>query len=231
MVDAEQGETFEEFKDSFSYGSRNDLNFKFLKGLSDAEAGQFFQELLHKLADSADDGAVDRLSDHVVRWQARAYQGAAANWIYDEGPFTRMDRSVATARVGLLTSSGHFVAGQDPQPFGLREMSQPEAAARVGEFLRLEPELSAIPFDTPLDRLRVRHPGYDIRPSQVDANVSLPIDRFRELAAAGHVGSLPADAYSFVGACAQTRLLRHAGPRWVDRIAAQSIDAMVLVPV
>ena len=27
--------TFEDFKRSFSYGSRNDLNFKFLAGLSD----------------------------------------------------------------------------------------------------------------------------------------------------------------------------------------------------
>ena len=45
-------ETFESFKNSFSYGSRTDLNFKFLKTLSDEEAADFFQELLWKLGDS-----------------------------------------------------------------------------------------------------------------------------------------------------------------------------------
>ena len=39
-------ESFEAFKNSFSYGSRSDLNFKFFKALSEEEAGQFFQGLL-----------------------------------------------------------------------------------------------------------------------------------------------------------------------------------------
>ncbi len=35
---AESNESFAEFKNSFAYGARTDLNFKFLKNLSDADA-------------------------------------------------------------------------------------------------------------------------------------------------------------------------------------------------
>ena len=46
MVDNHVRETFAEIKNSFSYGKRSDMNFKFLKSLSEEDAGQFFQELL-----------------------------------------------------------------------------------------------------------------------------------------------------------------------------------------
>ncbi len=62
-------ESFEEFKNSFAYGSRTDLNFKFLKALSNEEAAQFFQDLLWKLGDSFDDGQFDRLVEHVRQGQ------------------------------------------------------------------------------------------------------------------------------------------------------------------
>ena len=64
-------DNFQEFKNSFFYGSRADLNFKFLANLSDEDAAQFFQELLHKLADSLDDGDLHRLLAHVYQWQVR----------------------------------------------------------------------------------------------------------------------------------------------------------------
>ena len=58
-------ETFGEFKNSFSYGSRTDLNFKFLKSLPDEEAATFLQELLWKLGDAFDDGDYTRVYEHV----------------------------------------------------------------------------------------------------------------------------------------------------------------------
>ena len=39
-----QNESFQGFKDSFAYGSRTDLNFKFLKALSSDEAAEFFAD-------------------------------------------------------------------------------------------------------------------------------------------------------------------------------------------
>jgi len=53
----------------------------------------------------------------------------------------------------------------------------------------------------------------------------------REFAQEGRIGELAAHAYSFVGACAQTPLLKRTGPKWVERLQAAAIDAVVLVPV
>jgi hypothetical protein len=223
-------ESFQSFKDSFAYGSRTDLNFKFLKSFSDQEAAQYFQELLWKLGDAFDDGDFDRLVAHVYQGQIRAYAGEGY-WSYDEGPFTSLRQSLAESRLALLTSSGHFVEGQDPQPFGVEQMTQEEAAERIGDFLQAEPELSAIPGDTPRERLRVRHGGYDVRGAQVDPNVAFPYEQLRELEQDGVIGELAPTAYSFVGACSQIRLTRHAGPRWVEMLQEQGIDAALLVPV
>lgn len=223
-------ESFAEFKNSFAYGSRSDLNFKFLKNLSDADAARFFQDLLYRLSDTFDDGDLGRLLDHVFAWQARAYAGPS-RWTYADGPFTSLRKPLAACRVTLFTSSGHFVEGDDPEPFGVKNMSQEEAMARIDDFLKVEPVLSVIPTDTPVEKLRVRHGGYDIRSAQTDPNVAFPLERLRELAQEGRIGELAANAYSFVGACAQTLLLKHAGPKWVEQLRAQEIDAAVLVPV
>lgn len=222
-------ETFGEFKNSFAYGSRTDLNFKFLKGLSDEDAGDFFQALLWKLGDSFIDGDIGRLYQHVHDWQTQAY-GGAGNWTYETGPFTPLRKPVAESRLALLTSSGHFVAGHDPEPFGIENMTQEEARQRIDDFLKAEPQLSTIPIDTPREKLCVRHGGYDVRAAQADPNVVFPLDRLREFENEGAVGEVAPDAYSFVGACAQTRLLKHTGPEWVGLLKEQQIDAALLVP-
>lgn len=230
ISDQQQPETFTEFKNSFAYGARSDLTFKFLKNLSDDDAAIFLQELLHALSDTFDDANLDRLYGHILKGQIQAYAGPS-RWTYADGPFTPLAKSLSTARVALLTSSGHFVEGDDPKPFGIEGMSQAEAAARIDDFLREEPTLSVIPADTPIGRLRVRHGGYDIRSAERDPNVTFPLDLLRELASDGVIGELGPNAYSFVGACAQTPLLKRSGPRWVQRLKNEAIDAVVLVPV
>ncbi|HUT14851.1 MAG TPA: glycine/sarcosine/betaine reductase selenoprotein B family protein [Anaerolineae bacterium] len=227
---ASQHEAFEAFKNSFSYGSRTDLNFKFLKSLSDQDAARFFQDLLWKMGDSFDDGDLDRLVEHVYEWQIRGYSGAK-RYAYQDGPFTLLRKPISESRLVLLTSSGHFVEGQDPEPFGVKNMTQKEAIDRIGEFARTEPQLSSIPIDTPRERLRVRHGGYDIRAAQADPNVAFPLDRLVELRNEGLIGELLPEAYSFVGATSQTRLLKQAGPKWVKMLTQQQIDAALLVPV
>lgn len=223
-------ESFSEFKESFAYGSRSDLNFKFLKNLSDEDAAAFLQGLLYQLSDAFDEGDLQALYNHVLTWQTRAYAGPS-RWIYEEEPFTPLVKPLRAARLALLTSSGHFVEGDDPRPFGIENMTQAEAAARIDDFLREEPVLSVIPSDTPVSRLRVRHGGYDIRSAQSDPNVTFPLERLRELAAEGEIGELAPQAYSFVGACAQTPLLKRTGPKWVGLLQAQAVDAVLLVPV
>ncbi|HSM58919.1 MAG TPA: glycine/sarcosine/betaine reductase selenoprotein B family protein [Candidatus Sulfomarinibacteraceae bacterium] len=224
-------ERFVDFKNSFSYGSRCDLNFKFLKALSAGDAARFFQELLWKIGDSLDDGDVERLIAHVQEWQTAAYDSAVPRYTYDDGPFTPLPQPVSQSRLALLSSSGHFVVGHDPQPFGVKNMTQEEAVRRMVSFLRHTPELSEIPLSTPPGKLRVRHGGYDVRGAQADPNVTLPLYRLASLVAEGLIGDLVDPAYAFVGAAAQRPLLREKGPQWVRRIQDQGTDGVILVPV
>ncbi|PIV26148.1 MAG: hypothetical protein COS37_07900 [Anaerolineae bacterium CG03_land_8_20_14_0_80_58_20] len=228
--DNQQKETFEDFKNSFNYGSRSDLNFKFLKNLSDTDASRFFQELLWKIGDSFNDGDFTRVADYVNETQAKAYAGVG-RFIYDDSPFTPLRAPLSQLRLGLMTSSGHFVDGDDPKPFGVENMSQQEAEMRIDDFLKVEPQLSVIPMNTPEEKLRVRHGGYDVRGAKADPNVNFPLTHLRELQAEGRIGELASDAYSFVGAAAQLRLLNHTGPEWVRMFQEKKIDALLLAPV
>ncbi len=230
MPDDPKQETFQEFKNSFAYGSRTDLNFKFLKGLSNEDAAQFFQDLLWKLGDSFNDGDFDRLIKHVYQWQIRAYS-KEGKWTYTEGPFTPLQKPVSKSRLALLTSTGHFVAENDPEPFGAKNLTQEDAIKRIGEFVKAEPELSSIPVDTPQENLRARHGGYDIRGVQADANVALPLERLLELEQEGRIGRLHSEAYSFVGACSQLRLMKQAGPKWIEIFRRHNIETALLIPV
>ncbi len=230
MSDDSQRESFEEFRSSLAYGSRTDLNFKFLAGLSDEDAASFLQELLWKLGDVFNDGQLGRLVQHVYEWQVRAYSGEG-EWAYADGPFTPLRKPLSESRLVLLTSSGHFVEGDDPEPFGVKDMTQEEAAGRILEFIQSKPRLSSIVVGTPKEKLRVRHPGYDIRGAQADPNVVFPHEILLELEREGHIGELSREAYSFVGACSQKRLLKESGSEWVGMLQEQQIDAALLVPV
>ncbi len=222
-------QSFSDFKKSFFYGDRSDLNFKFLPSLSDDEAGDFFQGLLTLVADAADDGDTAKLTDYVIKWQTQGYN-RAGSYAYDEGAFVPLQKPLAECNVALITSSGHFVDGDDPKPFGVENMSHAEAQARINEFLREEPTLSFIPADTPNEQLRIIHGGYPVRSAENDPNVALPIDHMRALASEGVIGSF-AGAYSFVGACSQMRLLRQIGPQWVERLQSENVDVAILAPV
>ena len=225
-------ERFEDFKRSFSYGDRNDLAFKFLKRLSDAEAADFFAGLLELLGAAADGAGIQPLVEHYIRWQQRGYRPDPERaWTYEEGPAAAGIADLSSASIGLITSSGHFVDGDDPEPFGVADMTQEEAIERISEFLREPPELSAIPAATPSEGLRVRHGGYDIRGARRDPAVALPLPTLRGLARDGVIGAVADPVFSFVGATAQRRLLNDALPGWEPAVAATGADALLLVPL
>jgi hypothetical protein len=223
-------ETFEEFKDSYSYGTRSDMNFKFLKILSEDEASEFFKHLLWKLGDASNDGDYRPVQDHIYQWQVKAYHGGTS-WQYEDAPFSPLRIPLTEAKLGLIATSGHFVAGDDPEPFGLKNMTQHEAQDRISEFLKAEPVLSSIPIRTPSENLRLRHGGYDIRAARQDHNCVLPIDHLLEFKTEGQIGDVADNVYSFVGAAAQKRLIKKSAPQWVEMLKGEKVDGMILVPV
>lgn len=224
-------ETFEEFKDSFSYGSRPDLNFKFMKSFSESDGATFLQTLLWKISDAINADDLSTLREHVIQGQTDAYMSGNPKWTYDDGYFAPLQKPIAESRVALLTSSGHFVKGDDPQPFGHADLSQAESIDMIDEFLKTPPTLSEIPVDTPSENITVRHPGYDIRGAQLDHNVNLPIQPLQRLADEGIIGDLHHTAYTFVGACSQLRLRSKIAPQWAQMFKYNQIDLAILVPV
>ncbi len=228
------GETLAQFKNSFFYGSRSNLNVKFLADLSADEAGRFVAEMLGAVSRLLDDDDSSPLVARFVEWQRDAYQGhleGKARFTYDEGPFAALSKPLNESRVALLTSSGHFISGDDPEPFGVEAMTQQEAESRIAEFLKTEPSLSTIPLDTPGDALHVRHGGYPIDAVRADHQVALPLEHLAALAEAGLIGEVSPRAYSFVGATSQLRLRDKVAPEWAERLRADEVDAVLLIPV
>ncbi len=230
MSERSTGESFEEFKNSFAYGTRTDLNFKFLGHLSQENAAGFIQELFLRLGTVLDEGDVKPVLQHIIETQIRAYS-AVGKWTYKDGFFTQLKKPLSETRFTLLTSSGHFVAGEDPQPFGVPHMTQKEAIIRIDDFLRVEPTLSIIPVSTNTENLKVRHGGYDVSGVLRDHNVAFPLEILKECVNEGIIGELAPDVYSFMGACAQLPLLKKSGSQWVRRLQEQKVEAVLLVPV
>ncbi len=230
----EHDETLAEFKNSFFYGSRSNLNAKFLASLTPTEAADAIAALLGTIDDVLDDGDATALVERFIAWQQRGYrprEGATERFSYEDGPFAPLSKPLSESRVALVTSSGHFVAGDDPQPFGVSDMTQAEAEARINEFLRAAPTLSSIPSDISPADLRVRHGGYPIAAVTDDHQVALPIGHLRHLADQGRIGELADRAYSFVGAASQLRLRDHVAPEWADLLRSEQVDLALLVPV
>ncbi len=229
-------ETLEELRRSFFYGSRSNLDVKFLKDLTDTEFGEFLEELFAATSATLDDGDATQVNDVMFRWQVHAYAGHLGDPAdfphrHDDVPFTPLAKPLSECRVALLTSSGHFVDGDDPQPLGVVDMTQEQAEARIGEFIREAPQLSEIPVRTPPDQIRVRHGGYPVASVATDHQVVLPLGHLRAFADEGVIGELADTAYSFVGAAAQGRIKNDVGPAWARRLADGGVDAVLLVPI
>ncbi len=206
------------------------MNFKFLANISDGDAATFLQELLWKIGDSFDDKDLSPVIDLIVSWQTKSYGGEKRNFEYTDTPFTKPVKKLSESKLALITSTGHFVEGDDPEPFGVKDMTQEEAVKRIFEFIKEVPELSKIPFNTPKEKLRVRHGGYDIRGVQSDPEVALPLKAISDMANDGMIGEI-SSAYSFVGACSQLRFIKETAPKWAESFKNDKTDVALLVPV
>lgn len=231
---APRSESFDDYRNSFFYGTRSDLNLKFMAELDTADAARFVQEMLTGVVGLLDGGRASSLADRFIEWQRSAYAAdtvSSARFSYPDGPLARPRKPLHESRVALVTSSGHFVDGDDPQPLGVESMSQAEAEARIGEFLRADPTLSVIPSTTRWERLCVRHGGYPVAATLADHQVTFPLGHLRDMASEGSIGACAPNAYSFVGATSQLRLRDHLAAEWAGLLHDDEVDLALLVPV
>lgn len=231
--------TMRAFADSLYHAERADNYFKFLKNLPEAEVDTFFQALLREVGDAIDTGDTAALAHLVQQTQARAYAPPPAAspprpqqmmQLAEPAPLpqARLKKPLQEARVALFTTGAIYVEGQEP--FYPADWTYEYALRQARTFFERVPSLRLIPRETPLEDLRVRHIAYDIRAAQRDVNVMLPLTRFRELEAAGEIGELAPNAYSFHGLTNVPRLRDESAPQWAQDVLQEGIDAVFLTP-
>lgn len=101
-----------------------------------------------------------------------------------------------------------------------------------GGFRPGDADYRVIPADLPAADLTMSHisVNYDRTGFQEDVNIVFPIDRLRELAAAGAIGSVAAYHYSFMGATDPAEM-KPAVESLIGPLQADGVDAVVLLPV
>ena len=136
----------------------------------------------------------------------------------DVVPWAPLDKPVRQSVIALVTTAG--VHRRADPPF---DMNDPDG----------DPSFRVVPIDAPRGELTITHKYYDHSAADRDLNVVLPIDRLRELAAAGHVGGVSPRVYSLMGHVdgAHVRTLVTAtGPEVARRLRADGAEAVVLTP-
>jgi D-proline reductase (dithiol) PrdB len=86
-------------------------------------------------------------------------------------PYTPLKRELKDCRIALVSTSGAYVEGM--QPFSDNDLTY-----------RL------IPTDADAKKIRFVPGHFDTSKGAADANIMFPLDRLRELAAAGEIGGL-----------------------------------------
>lgn len=134
-------------------------------------------------------------------------------------PFARPSRPLSASRVALVTTGGLHLPEQSP--FDLQ--------IKGGDTSFRE-----IPSDVEVDRLLIsqRSEAFDHTGFEKDRNLGFPLDRLREMAQRGEIGSVAPRHLAFMGSVtAPGRLVRETAPAAAELFAADGVDAVLLVPL
>ena len=120
---------------------------------------------------------------------------------------------LAKRRVAIVSSAGLVVRGEKP-------------------FRGRDADYRVIPSETRPEQLMFSHISINLDRSgfQEDWNVVFPLDRLRELAAEGVIGSVAATHYSFMGATDPVQMEGYAR-EVASRLKGDGVDAVLLSPV
>ncbi len=137
-------------------------------------------------------------------------------WVESDtpAPWTPLRKPISESRLGLVASGGIYVEGQ------------------IAFHFKDDISYREIDSATPIEKLRATHFAYDLSDARSDPNVVFPLDRLRELVAAGEIGSLAPRAYTFMGGIYSSRKVRETlAPAICERLKQDEVDLALLVPV
>jgi D-proline reductase (dithiol) PrdB len=158
-----------------------------------------------------------RLSDLKLAYRLfmQAYPYRRVDW----RPGARLEKPLHAARIALVTSAG--LSLPDQPPF--------DSSVRGGDWSFRE-----IPADADLTALHIGQTSdaFDHRGIEADRNLAFPLDRLKELAQEGSVGTVAPRHYSLMGSIAAPgRLMARTAPEIARRLAADRVDGVLLTPV
>jgi D-proline reductase (dithiol) PrdB len=137
----------------------------------------------------------------------------------DPVPWSPLAKPLHEARVAIVSTAGLVLPSQE----------RFDDEVRGGDFSFRE-----VPSDADTSTLIDTHRSgsYDHSGVHADANLAFPIDRMRELAAQGAIGSVNHRHFSLMGSItAPGRLTAHSAPLVADALAADGVNAVLLVPI
>ncbi len=138
-------------------------------------------------------------------------------------PWTPVTKPLAESRVALLTTAG--VSMRDDAPFDM-EMERKRPT-------RGDPSWRRLRADATSADVEVNHLHIDTGYIERDLNVALPVDRLREMAAAGEVGAIADTHYSIMGYQGNDpgELVEKSAPAIADAMKSEEVDLALLAPV
>ena len=133
---------------------------------------------------------------------------------FETAPWTPLSKPLSKCRIALLSSGGVHLKDQPPFNAEKNDLSWRE-----------------IPVDADPRDFRISH--YSKNATRVqDFNTIFPLERMKELAAEGIIGSLASLAFTFMGRIfKRTELQKEMTPGIVERLRVLDVDAALLVPV
>ena len=149
------------------------------------------------------------------------YYGAAGHppyqWTINESaPLHRLSKPLAESTVTLLTSGGISLCnmpGFDPMARNDHRLDAIERTAGASDF-------------------QIHDAYYDHSDADRDINCQFPIDRLRELAAAGEIGAVAPRFWSgFMGRIYnRSKVLEESAPAFVAELEKDEVDLLIAVP-
>ena len=137
----------------------------------------------------------------------------------DPVPFARPRKPLREARVALVTTGAVFLPSQPPFD-----------VSREG----CDVSFREIPAGTAVETLGIAHKSdaFDQAGFREDRNLGFPLDRLREMAARGEIGSLNERALSFMGSITSPgRLVKETAPAAASLLEADGTDVAILIPL
>ena len=133
----------------------------------------------------------------------------------DTPPWARLAKPLSECRVGMMTTAGTYVAGQEAY------------------FYKDDTSHRLIPSDTPVENLRFSHLTENYLPdARRDPNCAFPIEPLRKLADDGVIGGLAENFFSCMGAVySKRRVDEEVAPTIYEAFAAEGVDVAYLVPL